>query len=563
MADNDYFINPTDEQRHQLLLEALTRAGRADDYENVLDLLSPPTDQTQSLAPVALRNIRIGIIGGGLAGLAAAYELRKLGAHITIFDAQKDRIGGRVYTCYFDRSGQYYGEFGPMRIPVSHETTWHYINLFHLDTESLFSPQSNNFIYAHDVRTRRSGENITKYLYPYYDLTEAERNTPWNGLSNYAMNALLNQLTPEKRTEILKIQPEYSNEYAAITRLSNRQIFEMLGLSQGAIELLSAVDPFAGALLSISYDETLSGNYSLDFMNTYRIAGGMVHLPMAFYQSLTSQEPPEIDFPSYFLGKVDIRSGQPVNGIFKSQNNMGVDLRYKNQKGREVTESYDYVICAIPFSTLREINVFPYFSNKKMQAIKEYNYIDAQKTLFLCKNRFWEEDKDYGRMNGGISFTDLPIQSILYPPDHLRCENKKYCSPDDPGVLTASYNLGQDSNRVSSQTLPGHFDLIKRNVEAVHGLPSGYLDAIVDGYQTVHWGTEHWARGAFAAGNPGQKLLFAYNMQRPEYDGKLYFAGEHVSNKQGWLQGALYSGKAAANMVIENFRLSSYQRFGQ
>jgi monoamine oxidase len=556
MSENDYSINPTNDQRHQLLLEALSRTGRAEDYENILELLSPPPDLTRSLAPAAFRNTRIGIIGAGLAGLSAAYELRKLGADITIYDGQKDRVGGRVYTLYFDRSGRYYGEFGAMRIPISHETTWHYINLFHLGTEALSSPQSNNFIFAHDVRIRRSGQNITESLYPYYDLTETERNTPWNVLSDYAMNAFLNQMTPEIRTEILKILPAYSGEYAAITRLSNRQVFEMLGLSQGAIELLSAVDPFSGALLGISYDETLSSNYSLDFMNTYRITEGMVHLPLAFYNSLTAKEPPEIDFPSYFLGKVDIRLGQPVKGISKSQNSKGVDLCYKNQKGTEAIESYDYVICAIPFSTLREIQTVPYFSNKKMQAIKEYNYIDAQKTLFLCKRRFWEEEKEYGRMNGGISFTDLPIQSIIYPPDHLRCENRENCSPNTPGVLTASYNLGQDANRVSSQTITHRFDLIKRNVEAVHGLPPGYLDALVDGYKTVHWNTEHWARGAFAAGNPGQKLLFAYDMQRPEYDERLYFAGEHVSTKQGWLQGALHSGKAVANMVIENFSRS-------
>lgn len=555
MADNDYFINPTSEQRHQLLLDSLVRVGREADYENILQLLSPPPDLSRSLTPSALRDVRIGIIGGGLAGLAAAYELRKLGANITVYEAQKNHLGGRIYTFYFDRSGKYYGEFGASRIPVSHETTWHYINLFHLDTESLVSPQSNNFIYAHQVRVRRDlgGHNVTEYLYPYYDLTETERNTPWGVLSNYALNTMLYQLTPEMRTEILKIQPEYSGEYAAITRLSNRQIFEMLGLSQGAINLLSAVEPFTGAMLGASHDEILNTNYSLDFLNTYRIAGGMVHLPLAFHRSLTNADPPEIEFPSYFLGKVDIKMGQPVNGISSTEDGAGVELRYQNPRGTESTETYDYVICAVPFSTLREIEINPYFSNEKMQAIKELNYIDAQKTLFLCKRRFWEEDTDYGRMNGGISFTDLPIQTIVYPPDHLRCENERVCSPEDPGVLTASYNLGQDSGRVSSQPVSNRLDLIMSNVEAVHGLPPGYLDSIVDSYKTTHWNSEPWARGAFTAGGPGQKILFAYQMQQPEYGGRICFAGEHVSTKPGWIQGALYSGKAAANMVAGDF----------
>lgn len=552
MLDNDYLANPTSEQRRRLLRESLARAGREADYENILQLLSPPPDLSRDLDPGTLRGLKIGIIGGGLAGLTAAYELRKLGAGVTIYDAQKNRVGGRVYTFYFDRSGRYYGELGAARIPVSHETTWHYIDLFRLETESLTALRPNNFIYAHQVRIRRDpgGQNVTKYLYPYYDLTEAERNTPWDVLSNYALNTMLDQLTPEMRTEILKIQPEYSEQYAAITRLSSRQIFELLGLSQGAVELLSAVDPFTGALLSLSHDEIMNTNYSLDFLNTYRIAGGAVHLPLAFYHSLTEDDPSEIEFPSYFLGTVDIRAGQPISGISIPQNGNGVNLRYRNARGTELTELYDYVICAVPFSTLREIEITPYFSNEKMQAIKELNYIDAQKTLFLCKKRFWEEDREYGNMNGGVSLTDLPIQAIFYPPDHLNCEPPN-CSPEEPGVLTASYNLGQDAVRVSGQQAARRFDLIKNNVEAVHGLPRGYLDAIVEDHKTAHWNAEHWSRGAFAAAAPGQKLLFAYAIQQPEYNGRLFFAGEHVSTKPGWMQGALYSGKSAANRVTE------------
>lgn len=556
MADQNPAINPTNDQRHQLLLEALTRVGRSDDYDNILELLSPPPDIASAVTPGTMRNVRIGIIGGGLAGLAAAYELRKLGANITIFEAQKDRIGGRVYTHYFDRSELYFGELGAMRIPVSHETAWHYINLFRLGTEALSAPQSNNFVYAHNVRIRRSAQNITAQLYPYYDLNESERKTPWNVLSDYALNTMLNQLTPEIRREILKIQPEYSGEYAAVTRLSNRQIFEMLGLSQGAIELLTATDPFTGAFLYVSHDEIMNGSYSLDFLNTYRIIGGMVHLPLAFYRSLTEEDPSEINFPSYFLGTVDIRMGQPVIRISMAAKAEGVDLYYHNQRGTESMESFDYVICAIPFSTLRTIDVYPYFTNAKMQAVKELNYIDGQKSQFLCKKRFWEEDTDYGRMNGGISFTDLPIQSIVYPPDHLRCIRPRDCSPDEPGVLTASYNLGQDSTRLSSQPQRYRFQLIKRNVEAVHGLPAGFMDGIVESDKTVHWNEEYWSRGAFAASNPGQKLLFAYHMQQPEYNDRLYFAGEHASPKQGWIQGALYSGKTAANRVAERFLIT-------
>lgn len=551
MAVQDLFNNPTNEQRHQLLLESLTLAGRPEDYANILTLLSPPPDIYEYAQPGALKNIRIGIIGGGLAGLSSAYELRKLGANIILFEAESERIGGRVYTYYYDRARPYYSELGALRIPVSHETTWHYINLFSLNTESLTAPAANNFIYAHQVRIRRdlAGQNITKQLYPLYNLTAAESQTPWNGLRNYAFSTMLNSLSPEVRTEILRILPVYSNEYAGITKLSNRQVFEMLGLSQDAINLISAVEPFTGALINQSHDQMMSGLYSLDFLNMYRIKGGMVLLPIAFYKSLTDPNPREYSLSSDLLGKTDIKLGNIVSGISKSLYTDKITLSYTNLNGDKLMESFDYIICAIPYPTLREIEVTPYFSNQKMQAIKELHYTDAQKTSVLFLKRFWEENAPYGRINGGISVTDLPIQTIVYPPDHLRCENPEDCQPNVPGVLTASYNLGQDAIRISNQNPIRRFQQIKHYVEEVHGLPADYLDHLIGSHKTVHWNDEHWARGAFAISNPGQKANFAYAMTQPEYNGRVFFAGEHLSVKQGWMQGALYTGKTAANSL--------------
>ncbi len=545
------FRNPTDEQRRAMLKAALERAGRPEDYENIIKLLSPPPDVLTYRRPGDMKNMRIGVIGGGLAGLCAAHELRKLGADITIFEAQRDRIGGRVYTWYFDKAYRYYGEFGAVRIPVSHETTWYYLNLLHLCTESRAAPQANNFIYAHETRIRRepSGRNINEFLYPLYPLNEMERLTPWNELSDYATNTMLLSLSPEKRKQILQILPEYSIDYADITRLSTRQVFEQLNLSQGAISLLSAVEPLTGALLDVSHDEVMSSEYSLDFLNVYRICGGMVNLPLAFYYSLISANPPEYSLPPEQLGAVSILLGNAVTGISLSRDGQQVHIRYSGLDRREEEAHFDYVVCAIPFATLREVSITPFFSDQKMQAIRELNYPNAMKSLMLFKTRFWEEDAPYGRMNGGISFTDLPIQSILYPTDHVRCEEAEYCGPDTPGVITGAYNIGQDSTRVWNQDAARRFRQIIDNISKVHGILADDLSSLILDHKTVEWNSQPWARGAFAASGPGQKVNFLYAMQQPEYGCRVVFAGEHISVKQGWIQGALYSARVAANQI--------------
>lgn len=102
------------------------------------------------------------------------------------------------------------------------------------------------------------------------------------------------------------------------------------------------------------------------------------------------------------------------------------------------------------------------------------------------------------------------------------------------------------------------YDLVKESVEDVHGLPRGFLDTIVEDHKTVVWDNQPNNRGAFAMALPGQKKLFAYEMLQPEFNQRIYFAGEHVSTKHGWMQGALYTGMAAANQLAQHFHNRFY-----
>ncbi len=547
-------MNPTNEQRQEMIRNSLETAGRLEDYEYIVHLLSPPPDITNYALPGELKGVKIGVIGGGLAGLSAAFELRKLGADITILEANENRIGGRVYTYYFDPEGKYYNEFGAHRIPVTHETTWHYINLLGLNTRPLSVTQRNNFLYVHNTRLRTT-DSIEQMLYPLYDLTPQERSTPWAELDDYAFLYLMMQLPPDIRSELIQILPEYSPEYLTLTNYSVRQTLENLGLSQGAISLISGVDPGTGALLNASYDEIVHEEYTLDYRNTYTIQGGIVNLPYAFVQSFFTDNPPQYEnIPASRLGTVTYRPGQAVTGIYQMPNCNQIVLAQRNVRDfKRTADVFDYVVCAIPYSTLREVEIKPYFSNLKMQAILEFNYTNSQKTLFMCNERFWEQDTDYGRMVGGFSQTDLPIQSIFYPGDHLLCPDVSSCSPNEPGVLVATYNYHLNATRVGNMEESRRYELIKEEVEEVHGLPRGFLDSIVEDHKTVVWDNQPNNRGAFAMALPGQKRLFAYEMLKPEFNQRIYFASEHLSTKHGWMQGALYTGMEAANQLANSF----------
>ncbi len=560
--------NPTDAERHNMLRLALEEVGRIEDYDNLIELLSPPKDITTILPPGGCKGINVGIIGGGIAGLSAAFELRKLGFDITIFEQQKERIGGRIYTYYFDENKRFYGELGAMRIPISHEATWKYINLFKLRTTPFIQNNDNAFIYVRNKRAINDpdGISVMEKIYPEFNLAPWERKEPWQKLVSYGLGASLLQISPDIRRELLQNKKRYSPEIEYFDSLSIRRELEERGLSEGAIEMLSSIVTFSGWLYDNSYIESLQEQYAVDDAFRYQIDGGTVWLPIAMYHSLMSLDPKEYnDILQNQLGHITWKSGNRIEGIYKNNEDNKVILEYKSEE--EISshhQSFDFVICTIPFSSLRNVNVYPMFSTEKMQAIKEVNYIAGQKTIFMCKERFWEEGGTSKAIIGGASYTDLPIGSIWYPSYNIEYNiadlesqvipslRREYKGYGGAGVLLASYNLSRDAVRLGNLEPITRLEWIKTQVEHVQGLKKGYLDDIVLDSKTIQWDNEQGFFGAVCYYMPGQKRLFAYASSQPEYDNRVYFAGEHISQEHGWIQGAIKSAMIAANEVAEH-----------
>lgn len=553
--------NPTDSQRRELLYNSLAVVGRTDDYQNIIEHLSPPEIIDYGHTG-EFKGIKVGIIGGGLAGMAAAFELRKLGYDITIYEPNTGRVGGRVYTYYFDKDKKLYEELGAMRIPLSHETTWHYINIFKLETEASPLTGPNTFTMVRNVRVRNTpdNENIFHKIYPLFDLSVMEANIPWPEIYIKANWYYLSTMPPDIRKQLIMIMSRYDYRHELLGRLSLREALERYGLSNEAVNMIASLMPQMETFIYSSYESILAEEYSMDFLNLYHIKGGMANLPLSFYESLTSPNPEEYsDIPPSLLGKVNWRGGSFIAGIYKSDSDGKVVLKYRmlSESGKDYFENYDYVICAVPFPVLREISIVPEFSGKKMQAIREIIYIDAQKTLFLCKERFWERQGIFQ----GSSLTDSIIQTIMYPPVQNNCiQNSADCHGERPGVLVASYNSGYDAIWFSSESQERQYEIITREIERVHRLPAGYLNNIVMDVKRVDWIREPWSYGAFHMFLPGQKKDFSYFASIPEYDNRVFFAGEHTSTKSAWMQGALQCGMIAAQDVAYYSIIHKHQK---
>lgn len=549
--------NPTDEDRRVLLKYALSELGWPQDMQTILRLMAPPKPVTEAAPPGSLRGIRVGILGGGLAGLSAAYELRKMGCDITVFDALTDRVGGRVYTYFFEDSPNAYGEFGPMRIPVAHETVWHYIKLFGLSTYPFIQANPNGFAYLKSTRVRNDadGVNVQTSIYPKYELSQWERKTSWQKLLSIGTDDQLRSATTAERAEIIEVKPQYSRRTLEWINRSSMNLMEAAGLSQGAINLVSNFSPLLAGNLYNSFIDYIQEDYPAAVSYLYAFTGGTMILPISFYQSFFSQNPYPDLLPAS-IGTVKYKAGHLVKGIYMHDSGKHTTIRYEITPTHEqAAETFDYIVCAIPFSTLRNIEIDPIFSGIKMRAVREVNYTPAQKSILYFSERFWEKQG----IVGGPSLTDLPIASLWYASDHAR----QISNPDDiagdirrlktnePGVLIGSYDFGLDTTRLLNQPPEIAFEEIKREIATVHGLPTEYINQIVKGYKAVNWNQEPTFRGALSFFTPEQKRIFAYGMTLPEYGGRVFFAGEHISANHRWMQGALETGMQAAHDLVK------------
>ena len=88
--------------------------------------------------PAGRHGEQIAVIGAGISGLAAAYELMRLGVKPVVYEAS--RMGGRLRSQAFEGAGGVVAELGGMRFPVSSTAFYHYVDLLGLQTRPFPNP---------------------------------------------------------------------------------------------------------------------------------------------------------------------------------------------------------------------------------------------------------------------------------------------------------------------------------------------------------------------------------------------------------------------------------------
>ena len=440
---------------------------------------------------------KIIVVGAGLSGLVAAFELRRLGHAVTVLEA-RTRPGGRVWSLHEPFSDGLYVEVGAARIPDNHDLTLRYVRQFGLPLTPFYPAKGDRMysIAGKRIRAGVDGEFVTGEA-PLRFKPDEKPLKQWPLLEKYLGGALAELGDPWK----LDYTSSVAKKFDSVT---TAQYLRQQGASDGANELLSwpwsTIDDDRTSLLwnlrEIAYESSET--------TRSKIVGGNDQLPKAFAATM----------------KDAIHYGAPV--IRLEQDERAVRAIVKRGGAIETFEG-DELLCTIPFPALRGIETQPAFSAAKRRAIDELLYDWVVRSTLQSRTRYWERDGF-----NGFGHSDTPQQFWHFTHDQ----------PGPRGLLVSFFS-GSTGEKVGDMEPEARQRFITAEMQRAHPGLEPNLETMF-----VHvWHKDPWTQGAFALPAPGQMTGICVGAETPE--GRIHFAGEHLSHFSGWMQGALASGLRA------------------
>ncbi len=221
------------------------------------------------------------------------------------------------------------------------------------------------------------------------------------------------------------------------------------------------------------------------------------------------------------VGRDSIHTGMMVDAI--------------RQRGGEVTVSAggrqftaDACICTVPARVLNDIEFDPPLASDKAQAADQLQYARIIKSSVLYSERFWPTD-NYSLVSDRTA--------------HYYFHSTKN-QPGEQGILT-SYAIGEKADVLAAQGEPRRMEIITGDLQDVE--PRAQDLAI--GIASYAWQRDRYTRGAYALYRPGQWFTVRPALQQPH--GQVLFAGEHLADWQGFMEGAVNTGEEAALALLD------------
>lgn len=475
--------------------------------------LSFPTD-AEALPPAP----SIAVIGAGIAGLNAAYQLKKAGHHATVYEA-RSRIGGRMLSAELDNGLNV--DLGAELINTDHADMLALVNefqikLFNRVEDSATLPFPKEAYYFNDVSHPESElADDLRLIAAQISADAALLDQDWDTYAPQFDNLSVADYLTLHADKIDK--PYVSKLFSDVIRTE----YGVETHESSAIQLilvLPVVDGQAVELLSYS-DET------------YSVVGGSDQITNALGKELAGT----------------IHLGMRLTGIKKHASKFR--LTFANQP----TVDADIVIIAIPFPVLNNVLMQVKLPNLLRRFINEAELGSNEKVIGSFTNRFWRQMSGFTN----AAWSDLGFSEVW--------DTTQRQSSRTDGAL--NFFLGGDQARqlanINNANDPGNLFTTRLN----RFIP-GALDAATGRYIKTGWTKNSLTVGGYANYKPGQLTRFGSLLwiesdipdeRQQVHAGNLIFAGEHLSDAYyGFMNGGAQTGRLAANLVLE--KIASAER---
>lgn len=442
------------------------------------------------------------VLGAGLAGLSAAYELKKLGYEVTVLEG-RERIGGRVWTLREGFADGQFAEIGAVRIPDVHEHTLGYVEELGLELDNF--PDGEPLYFIDDMRFKH---------------TEGE---PWPlpGLNATEANAGLGDLWGEY---IASSFAEFGDPRAGtfpqpgIVEKYDGQVYVDFLRERGASEAflpLYAADNGSEVFTIGTLAWMAAEVADKDWNQTFHIRGGNDRLP----QRLAEQ----VGADNILLAHRVVRIEHAASGVIVTAEHEGAEQQFEA----------DHLVCTLPFTMLRAVTISPEFAPDKMDTIRGLFMMNAGRGYIQTRSRFWEQEHIGGLK---IAKTDTPVER-LWDLSHVQSGSS------DKGMIVAyTQNKNADAYCEISPE--------EREAHTLDQIAAFYpeIEAEKLAFFQYCWKDDPWVMGAWTDLLPGQWWMAAVAKRA---EGRVHFAGEHTSIWAGWMQGAIESGKRAVQEIVD------------